>query len=121
MKTKLRIGMVIRVMGPQATRETISACAHAAEAAGIDQVWISDHIAIPPDDAEGSGGRYLDPLATLAYLAARPLRNRLLARLMLDQIAYKMPFGLYRKLRLSRWLVPRPAAGPATEADSPLA
>lgn len=77
MKTKLRIGMVIRVMGPQATRETISACAHAAEAAGIDQVWISDHIAIPPDDAEGSGGRYLDPLATLAYLAARTERVRI--------------------------------------------
>lgn len=50
----------------------------------------------------------------LAYLAARPLRNRLLVRLMLDQVAYKMPFGSYRKLRLSRWLVPQPTAGPAT-------
>ena len=50
----------------------------------------------------------------LAYLGSRPLRNRLLARLMLDQAAYKMPFGLYRKLHLSRLLVPRPATGPAT-------
>jgi probable F420-dependent oxidoreductase len=31
---------------------------------------VPDHIAIPPDDAEGSGGRYLDALASLAYLAA---------------------------------------------------
>jgi probable F420-dependent oxidoreductase len=76
-KTELRIGMVIRVMGPQSTRETIAACAHAAEAAGVDEVWISDHIAIPPDDAEGSGGRYLDPLATLAFLAARTERVRI--------------------------------------------
>ena len=30
-----------------------------------------DHIAIPPDDAEGSDGRYLDPLATLAYGSLR--------------------------------------------------
>jgi probable F420-dependent oxidoreductase len=66
--------MTIRVMGPQATADTIAACAAAAESAGLDDVWISDHVAIPPDDAEGSGGRYLDPLATLAYLAARTER-----------------------------------------------
>jgi probable F420-dependent oxidoreductase len=56
-------------MGPQSTRATLLACARAAEAAGLDDVWVADHIAIPPDDAEGSGGRYLDPLATLAFLA----------------------------------------------------
>ena len=33
-----------------------------------------DHIAIPPDDAEGSDGRYLDPLATLAFLAGATSR-----------------------------------------------
>lgn len=76
-KTELRIGMAIRAMGPQSTRETIAACAHAAEAAGVDSIWISDHIAIPPDDAEGSGGRYLDPLALLAWLAARTERVRI--------------------------------------------
>jgi probable F420-dependent oxidoreductase len=70
----LRLGMMIRVMGPQSTRETIADCAAAAEEAGIDDVWVSDHVAIPPDDAEGSGGRYLDPLATLAFLAARTER-----------------------------------------------
>src|SRR5207245_7134965 len=32
-------------------------------------VGVVDHIAIPPYDAEGSDGRYLDPLATLAFLA----------------------------------------------------
>ncbi len=44
-------------------------CARAADEAGLDSLWVTDHIAIPPDDAEGSGGRYLDPLATLAFLA----------------------------------------------------
>jgi probable F420-dependent oxidoreductase len=57
-------------MGPQSTRDTVVECARAAEAAGIDDLWVADHIAIPPDQSEGSGGRYLDPLATLAYLAA---------------------------------------------------
>jgi len=29
---------------------------------GLDSIWLAEHIAIPPDDAEGSDGRYLDPL-----------------------------------------------------------
>jgi probable F420-dependent oxidoreductase len=66
----VKLGVAIRSMGPQATRETVAACAQAAEAAGLDDLWLPDHIAIPPDDAEGSEGRYLDPLATLAWLAA---------------------------------------------------
>ena len=65
----MKLGAVIRTMGPHATREMVAECALAAEAAGLDDVWLPDHIAIPPDDAEGSGGRYLDALATLAYLA----------------------------------------------------
>jgi probable F420-dependent oxidoreductase len=63
--------MVVRTMGPQSTRELVSDCARAAEDAGLDDLWVVDHIAIPPDDAEGSDGRYLDPLATLAFLAGR--------------------------------------------------
>ncbi len=65
----MKFGLYLRNMGPQSTRATLLECAHAAEAVGIDDLWVADHIAIPPDDAEGSGGRYLDPLATLAYLA----------------------------------------------------
>ena len=70
----MKLGVALRVMGPQATKETILDCARAAEAAGLDDLWVADHIAIPPDDAEGSGGRYLDPLATLAFLAAATSR-----------------------------------------------
>ncbi len=56
-------------MGPQSTRETIAACARAAERAGLDDLFVPDHVAIPPDDAEGSDGRYLDPLSVLMFLA----------------------------------------------------
>jgi probable F420-dependent oxidoreductase len=66
----MKLGGVVRNMGPESTREMLVACARAAERAGLDDVWVVDHVAIPPDDAEGSGGRYLDPLATLAFLAA---------------------------------------------------
>ena len=62
------LGVAIRSMGPQSRPDCFLACARAAEAAGLSELWIQDHIAIPPDDAEGSGGRYLDPLIRLLEL-----------------------------------------------------
>jgi probable F420-dependent oxidoreductase len=66
----MQLGIAVRSMGPQSVPEVLLACVRAAEEAGLADVWIQDHIAIPPDDAEGSGGRYLDPLTALAWLAA---------------------------------------------------
>lgn len=65
----MRLGMLLRNSGPASTADFIAACALAAEEQGLDDLYVLDHIAIPPDDAEGSGGRYLDPLATLAFAA----------------------------------------------------
>jgi probable F420-dependent oxidoreductase len=73
----MRFGFLARNMGPEANAATLLEIAEAADSAGLDDLWVVDHIAIPPDDAEGSGGRYLDPLATLAFLAARTQRIRL--------------------------------------------
>ncbi len=73
----MQIGVTLRNMGPQSRRETMRACAEHAEALGFESVWITDHIAIPPDDAEGSGGRYTDPLTTLAWLGGMTCHIRL--------------------------------------------
>ena len=73
----MKLGITLRNMGPQSLPEILVPCAEAADAAGLESLWITDHLAIPPDDAEGSGGRYTDPLTTLAYLAARTQRIRL--------------------------------------------
>jgi probable F420-dependent oxidoreductase len=71
------IGISIRNMGVQSTRDLIAGCARAVEEMGFESIWVTDHIAIPPDDAEGSGGRYLDTLTTLAWLAGITERVRL--------------------------------------------
>ena len=65
----MKIGMGLRNMGAVAERSTLTQCAQAAEAAGVESLWVFDHVAIPPEESEGSGGLYLDPLATLAYVA----------------------------------------------------
>jgi probable F420-dependent oxidoreductase len=64
-------------MGTAANASVLRESARRAEAAGLDAIWVPDHIAIPPDDAEGSGGRYLDPLTSLAWLAAATERIRI--------------------------------------------
>jgi len=73
----MKYGIAVRNMGPQSTSATIRACVTAAETLGFDAVFVSDHLCIPPDETEGSGGRYLDVLATLAYLAGVTERIRL--------------------------------------------
>jgi len=73
----VKYGIAIRNMGPQSIPATIRTCAAAAESLGYDAVFVSDHLCIPPDQTEGSGGRYLDVLTTLAYLAGSTKRVRL--------------------------------------------
>ncbi len=64
-------------MGEQSSPAIISELLRYAEDAGVESAWVVDHIAIPPDDAEGSGGRYLDPLTTLAFMAGQTKRIKL--------------------------------------------
>ena len=73
----MKFAVAIRNMGPQSNRATIRACARIAEQAGFDALFVSDHLCIPPDQTEGSGGRYLDALATLAFVAGATEKIRL--------------------------------------------
>jgi probable F420-dependent oxidoreductase len=65
----MKLGLYLRNMGPQSTRQLIADAARAAEEAGIDDLWVADHLALAPEDSQGSDGRYLEPLATLAFVA----------------------------------------------------
>ena len=40
----MKIGISIRNMGPQSTREIITGCAVSADEAGLDSLWITEHI-----------------------------------------------------------------------------
>jgi len=57
-------------------------------------------------------------LGGVAYMASRPLRRKALIRLMLDQIAIKLPFRLYTRLNLDKRLAPTPAE-PERSAATP--
>lgn len=74
----MRYHVSLRNMGSQATAGTLVACARAAEDSRIfEGAFVVDHLFIPPEESEGSGGRYLEALATLAFLAGATSRIRI--------------------------------------------
>ena len=78
----MRYGFHVPHMGPLAKPETLARAAGEAEAAGFESVWVSDHIMLPleiksayPNNPAGrlalrATTDILDPIPTLAYLAA---------------------------------------------------
>jgi probable F420-dependent oxidoreductase len=86
----------MRNMGPESTRAMMADCARAAEDGGCESLWITDHVAIPPDDSEGSGGRYVDPLVTLAWLAGMTKRIRFGTGVMV--LPYRPPLMFARQV-----------------------
>src|SRR5262249_30015125 len=73
----MKYGIAVRNMGPQSSRDGFRECVRIAEQNGFDAIFLSDHLCIPPDQTEGSGGRYLDVLTALAFAAGATQRIRL--------------------------------------------
>ncbi len=90
------VGLTLRNMGTQSTPALLRHGTLTAEQAGYHSVWITDHIAIPPDDAEGSGGRYLDPLATLSWLGGQT------SKILLGTGVLVLPYR--PKVPLAKWI-----------------
>ena len=72
----MKVGLRVPAFGWRATREHIEAHARAAEAHGFDSLWVSDHVVMPRAHSTRHGApfkveeAFLEPLTTLAFLAA---------------------------------------------------
>lgn len=60
-----------------ASIDDVAGIAQAADRLGFDYLTCSEHVAVPDGMAAGRGCTYWDPVATLAFLAARTSRIRL--------------------------------------------
>lgn len=85
----MKFGIHLPQVGPMAQRDVILGLAHAAEEAGFDSVWVSDHV-VTPRDLESKypysptgaypvppDAGFLEPLATLAVVAGATERVQL--------------------------------------------
>lgn len=71
------------------------AIAEAADRLGYHHLTCSEHVAVPVAAASTRGGRYWDPLATLAYLAARTERIKLATHVLV--LGYHHPFEIVKR------------------------
>jgi probable F420-dependent oxidoreductase len=104
-----RQGVRLGVITPVATRlprghaaweadagiEEMAQIAEAADRLGFDHLTCSEHVAVPPADAEVRGGTYWDPLATFGYLAARTERVRLATYVLV--LGYHHPLAIAKR------------------------
>jgi probable F420-dependent oxidoreductase len=73
---EFEIGVALPSAGGHASREAVVKVAQAAEELGLDSTWVPEHLLVSAEAGERYG-RVLDPLAVLAYVAARTERLRL--------------------------------------------
>lgn len=66
-----------------------------ADELGLDHLTCSEHVAVPAAVAESRGATYWDPLATLAFLAARTTRIRLTTSVLV--LGYHHPLALAKR------------------------
>lgn len=86
----MQIGMQLPNKGPEAGRALIAECARIADKLPIDDVWVFDHVAVPPDNSRGSDGFYIEPLATLAFVAGVTERVSIGTRVLI--LPYRNPY-----------------------------
>jgi len=75
--------------------EELVRIAKAADALGYHHLTCSEHVAIPRDVVPVRGGRYYDPLATLAFLAAHTTRIRLVTHVLV--LPYHHPLAIAKR------------------------
>jgi len=72
----LHLGLILPNYGERLDVERLVATALAAEEAGFDSGWVTDHLLVPPEHAE-IYGTIAEPLVSLGFLAARTTRLQL--------------------------------------------
>jgi alkanesulfonate monooxygenase SsuD/methylene tetrahydromethanopterin reductase-like flavin-dependent oxidoreductase (luciferase family) len=72
----LHFGVILPNYGPELDAEQLAGVAVAAENAGLDSAWVTDHLIVPAEHA-GVYGTIAEALVSLGFLAARTRRLKL--------------------------------------------
>lgn len=88
----------LRNWGIGSEPDTMLECATYAESAGIDTIWVNERLSTPAGMgwAAEDGGRYLDCLMALTFIAARTQRIRLGTGVL--NVPYHLPFQLVKQV-----------------------
>ena len=73
---RVHLGVILPNYGPELDAEELASVAVAAEDAGFDSAWVTDHLVVPADHADVYG-TITEALVALGFLAARTRRLEL--------------------------------------------
>jgi probable F420-dependent oxidoreductase len=92
----MKLGLHLPQIGPDARPEVIARVAKRAEDSGYASLWVSDHILVPAAGGEIPPIENLEPVATLAYVAAITSTIRLATSVLV--LPYRNPIHLAKEL-----------------------
>jgi probable F420-dependent oxidoreductase len=92
----MKFGIHLPHIGEASTPLGLATFAHHAEQLGFDSLWASDHVVFPAALAQVFGGRLLDPLTTLAFVAPATRKVKLGTSVLV--VPYRDPLALAKTL-----------------------
>ena len=92
----MKLGLHLPQVGLGATPENLGHVARRAESEGYSSLWVSDHIVVPVAGSTLPSVEMLEPVTTLAYVAAVTKTIRLGTSVLV--VPYRNPFHLAKEL-----------------------
>jgi probable F420-dependent oxidoreductase len=89
----MQLGIHLPHIGRKAGPENIRRVAMQAEAIGLDDVWVSEHIIVPKDAPYPPSANFWDPVLTLTWAAAATSRVRLGTSVLVLPIRHPLPLA----------------------------
>src|SRR5208283_3283138 len=92
----MKLGLHLPQVGAAATPEHLAQIARRAEDEGYSSLWVSDHIVVPVAGSPLPSVEMVEPVVTLAYVAAVTKTIRLATSVLV--VPYRNPFHLAKEL-----------------------
>ncbi len=92
----MKLGLHLPQVGAAATPEHLAQVARRAEDEGFSSLWVSDHIIVPVTGTPLPSVEMIEPVTTLAYVAAVTKTIRLATSVLV--VPYRNPFHLAKEL-----------------------
>jgi probable F420-dependent oxidoreductase len=92
----MKLGLHLPQVGAAATPEHLAHVARRAEDEGFSSLWVSDHIVVPVTGSPLPSVEMIEPVTTLAYVAAVTKTIRLATSVLV--VPYRNPFHLAKEL-----------------------
>jgi probable F420-dependent oxidoreductase len=89
----MQLGIHLPHIGRKAGPENIRRAAIQAEALGLDDVWVSEHIIVPRDSPYPPSPNFWDPVLTLTWAAAATSRIRLGTSVLVLPLRHPLPLA----------------------------